>query len=638
MYKKYSVLFWAVFVLPVFLGAASAQAVDTVDQKTPSVTTQQALTLAPIARVEPANWWVGMQHNRVQVLVYGERIGEFNVSLKYPRVKISNITRVKNPNYLFVTLDIGERAKPGSVDLIFSNKHTQLTHSFTLLAREKNSAKRIGFSAKDTVLLITPDRFVNGNPDNDVIAGMLEAPNPTYKGGRHGGDIAGMLQGLDYIAAMGYTQIWPNPLTENNMKTYSYHGYAATDFYRIDPRFGSNEEFKHFVAEANKRGIGVIQDIILNHIGSNHWWMKDLPTDDWLNFPSHYQETTHMRTVIQDPYAAQVDKEEFVGGWFVPTMPDLNQRNPLLATYLIQNSIWWAEYANLSGIREDTYGYADANFLSAWGKAVMAEYPNFSIVGEEWSNNPALVAHWQKGKINPSGHESYTNSMMDFPIHDALREALVEPEGFDTGFVKLYQALANDFLYPDPSYLMVFPENHDTSRIYSFLNEDQSLNKMAWIYMATIRGIPQFYYGAEVLMTSPRERDDGAVRANMPGGFVGDVKNIFTGKGLTPDELSTQAFVKQLLNWRKSNPVIHQGKLMHYAPKNNMYVYFRYLDDRAVMVVLNKNNQKTQLDWSRFSEVIKDKTNAQNALTGEAISLRSPINLAPLQSLIIDLQ
>lgn len=617
MFKRFSLALWLCIVF--------------------SVLSLTAHSATDIKRVEPLNWWVGMTWNSPELLIYGDGIAEYQPKVKYQGVKVKKVTRVENPNYLFVTLAISSRAKPGTIELEFVKGDKRISYSFPLLARDKESAKRQGFSPKDAVYLVTPDRFANGDQANDNHPGMLEKANPAYKGGRHGGDLAGLTQHLDYIAALGFTQIWPNPLVENNMQTYSYHGYAATDFYRIDPRYGSNDDFKNFVQEARARDIGVIKDIVLNHIGSNHWWMKDLPSKDWINQTAQYQETTHRREVVQDIYAADTDKNEFLNGWFVPTMPDLNQRQPQLANYLIQNSIWWIEYSGLSGIREDTYGYADADFLTRWSEAIMTEYPNFSIVGEEWTNNPALIAHWQKGKVNPNGHVSSTNSMMDFPTHDALRFALAEDEGFDTGWIKLYQALANDFLYPDPSMLMVFPENHDTSRIFSYLNEDLALNKMAWVYMATIRGIPQFYYGSEVLMTSPRERDDGAVRAPMYGGFTNQTKNAFTQEGLSHAEKDMQNFVKTLLNWRKHESVIHRGKLMHFVPKNGVYVYFRYTDEKAVMVALSKNKTPIELDLSRFEQVIGSKRNAKNVFSQQSFNLKPTITLEPMSATLIEL-
>lgn len=591
-----------------------------------------------IQHLEPANWWVGMKYHQVELLVYGENIGSTTPSIDYPGVRLIETKKVKSANYLFVTIDIAEDAKPGKFPIRFM-RDNQLKSSFTyqLLAREPGSASRKGFLPSDAIYLINPDRFANGKSSNDKAPGMLELPDRKFSGGRHGGDIAGMSAHLDYIAAMGFTQIWPTPLTENNQPKYSYHGYAATNLYKIDSRYGSNADFKQFVGDARKRGLGVIQDIVLNHIGSSHWWMADLPTKDWVNFPDHYTETSHRRTTIQDPHAAPEDREIFVGGWFVKTMPDLNQRNPLLARYLIQNSIWWVEYAGLSGIREDTYGYSDEKFLSQWGKALLDEYPDFSMVGEEWSNNPAIVAHWQRGKINPDGHVPYMPSMMDFPIHEALRTALSEPEAWGTGTVRLYEALANDFVYPDAGNLVIFAENHDTSRIYSLLDEDVDLFKMAMVYMASMRGIPQFYYGSEILMTSPKERDDGAVRADMPGGWNGDAKNAFTGKGLTAKERDMQDFMKKLLNWRKSSEVIHSGKLQHFAPTDGIYVYFRYLEKRAVMVVLNKNAEPKTLELKRFHQFLSDKKAGVDVMSGKSVSLGESLSLPAKSAQLIEL-
>lgn len=592
-----------------------------------------------IQHMEPANWWVGMKYNQIELMVHGDNIGAAQARIDYPGVRVLQTEKADSPNYLFVTIDIGSNTKPGIFPIRFLVDGQEKSRvDYRLLARTKNSASRQGFSAKDAIYLITPDRFANGKPANDAMPGLTEQPKRDFKGGRHGGDIAGMAQHLDYIARMGFTQIWPNPLTENNQPEYSYHGYAATDLYLVDARYGTNEEFKKFVQQAKQKGMGVIQDIVLNHIGSKHWWMVDLPEQDWLNFPDKYTETTHRRTVVQDPYAAPADKELFVSGWFVTSMPDLNQRNPHMANYLIQNTLWWIEYAGLSGVREDTYGYADEKFLSRWAKAVMDEYPDFNIVGEEWSSNPAVVAHWQRGKINKSGHVPYMPSVMDFPIHDALRQALSEDESWGTGVIRLYETLANDFLYPDPFNLVIFPENHDTSRIYSVLNEDLDLFKMAMVYMATMRGIPQFYYGSEVLMTSPKERDDGAVRADMPGGWKGDPKNAFNGKGLTAKEKDAQQFIKKLFNWRKQSDVIHSGKLQHFAPMDGIYVYFRYLDNKKVMVVLNKNKQEKTLALQRFDSLLAGAQVARDVLANKNIMLGELLLLPAKSSFVLELQ
>lgn len=596
-----------------------------------------------IQHIEPMNWWLDMRWYQVELMVHANNIGQARVELNYPGVKLLSQSATDNPNYLFVMLDINQTAKPGMVKLhFFRGKELIASHNFPLLAREKNSAARQGFATTDAIYLITPDRFSNGNTDNDNQADMLEKVNRQDKDGRQGGDLQGMLNHLDYIASMGFTQIWSNPLIENNQPKYSYHGYSATNFYRVDPRFGTNQRYKQFVKQANKKGVGVIQDIVLNHIGSHHWWMRDLPASDWLNYPNNlvttdnFVATNHIRTSVQDPHAAIEDKEKFVRGWFVQDMPDLNQQNPHLQRYLIQNTLWWIEYAGLSGIREDTFGYADQDFLTAWAKAVTAEYPQFNLVGEEWSNNPAIVAHWQKGKINPSGHQPFMPSMMDFPIHESLRKALGEEESFSSGFIHLYETLANDFIYPNPDNLVVFGENHDTSRLYSALNENQSLYKMALVYLATIRGIPQFYAGGEILMTSPKTRDDGATRAPLPGGWEGDRKNMFTGKGLSPNERAMQAWIKKLLLWRKTASAVHHGKLEHFAPENGCYVFFRYTEQQMLMIVMNKNHQQTDLELTRFNRLLKTKTHAIDVLSSAKYEKSQFLAVPPESALILE--
>lgn len=582
----------------------------------------------PIWHLEPANWWVDMKWNKVELMVHGLSIAQTNPHVNYPGVSILEIKKTDNSNYVFVTLKIDGNTRSGKFPIkFFRGQELVSSFDYELWPREKNSADRKGFSTRDTIYLLTPDRFANGDLSNDNQPDMLEKVNRQDKNGRHGGDLQGMQQQLGYIAAMGFTQIWPNPLLENNQSQYSYHGYAATNLYRIDPRFGTNQDYRDFVKKAKEKNIGVIQDIILNHIGSGHWWMNDLPAKGWLNFPDNYVETSHRRSSILDPHAALEDKEKFVAGWFVPTMPDLNQRHPQLANYLIQNSLWWIEYAGLSGIREDTFGYADEKFLSRWTQAILQEYPQINLVGEEWSNNPAIVAHWQKMGMP---------SMMDFPIYENLRQSLLEEESFTNGWIKLYEALANDFIYPSPGNLVVFAENHDTSRLYSWLNQDMDLYKMAMVYLATVRGIPQFYAGGEILMISPRERDDGAVRADIPGGWPKDDESMFSSKGLSSKQQDAQLFIKQLFNWRKSAEAIHYGKLEHFAPENGIYVYFRYTDRSTVMVALNKNHQDVTLDLKRFSRVIGNKQTAKDLFSSIMISKDQKVNLRGRTSFVFE--
>jgi len=591
-----------------------------------------------IQHVEPLHWWVGMNNPQLQLMVHGPRISELEPVIDYPGVSIRGVKKTDNKNFIFVDLYIAPETRAGSFVIGFKHGETLVVKAnYHLESRRSGSAQRRGFGPQDAIYLLVPDRFANGNPSNDTVKGLAEGVNRQFSGGRHGGDLKGMSQHLDYVAAMGFTQIWPTPLLENDQEKYSYHGYSQTNHYLVDKRIGSNEEYRKFVAAARKKGIGVIQDMVLNHIGSGHWWMKDLPAADWLNFPNEYVETTHRRTAIHDIHAAPEDAKKFTDGWFVRTMPDMNQRNPLLATYLIQNSIWWIEYADLSGIREDTYSYSDKEFLKQWGKAILDEYPNFNMVGEEWTSNPAIVALWQKGKHNDNGYVSYMPSMMDFPVHEAMRKGLVEEEAWGKGFIAIYEAIANDFIYADPMHMVVFPDNHDTSRIYSALDDQLDLFKNAMALSATTRGIPQYFYGSEILFTSPKERDDGAVRADMLGGWAGDKVNAFTGKGLTAKQLEAQDYVKKLLNWRKTNSAISSGKLLHYVPEQSTYVYFRYSDNQRVMVVLNKNKQDIVLDLARYAGGLQGKVKGRDVIDGSSVDLTKPVPLKAMTPLIIEL-
>jgi glycosidase len=598
-----------------------------------------ALAADAIDRIEPPSWWVGMRHPQLQLMVHGDRIAEFTPAVRHPGVRLLSTTRTANPNYLFIDLEILPGAAPGSVDLSFRRGSTVLHRAYPLQARAPGSVERQGFGPRDAILNLVPDRFANGDPRNDDLPGFLDKSHRADDAaGRHGGDLQGIANHLDYIAGMGYTMLWPTPLVENNQPKYSYHGYAATDLYKIDARFGSNDDYRRLIAQARAKGIGVIQDIVLNHIGSNHWWMQDLPAPDWLTHEGRFVPTMHARTAVSDAYASQADRDDFTQGWFTDHMPDLNQKNPLLATYLIQNSIWWVEWAGLSGIREDTYGYSDTAFLAEWSRRVMQEYPRFNIVGEEWSGNPVVVSYWLRGRANPDGYVSHTPSMMDFPLHETLRRALAAEEGMFSGFNELYAALVNDRLYPEPSHMVLFEGNHDVPRLWSVLGEDLALWKMAMVYVATMPRTPQFYYGSEVLMTSPTQRDDGATRRDFPGGWAGDKVNAVTGEGLSAQQKEAQAFLRRLLTWRKSQPVIHQGRLMHYAPQDGSYVYFRYEGDRKVMVAMNKGRAAAALDTSRFHEMLAGHASGTDVFSGQRVLLRPTLSLPPRSVTVLELQ
>ncbi|UTF59311.1 glycoside hydrolase family 13 protein [Gilvimarinus sp. DA14] len=595
---------------------------------------------ADIDRIEPPFWWAGMKSDTLQLMVYGEDIGSTDsVVIDGPGVSVTQLHSADSPNYLFVDLKLKDALSAQSVSLNFyADQQLLASTQYIFKSRRPNSAERKGFSAQDVIYLITPDRFANGDLHNDRVKGLSEGVNRDNPGGRHGGDIAGVIQNLDYLADMGFTQLWLNPVLENAQEDYSYHGYSTTDFYRVDPRMGSNQLYVSLSNQASEKGLGLIKDIILNHCGSGHWWMNDLPFTDWINYNASFSPTSHRRESLRDPHAAEIDKQEFSDGWFVPTMPDLNQRNRFMARYLMQNSIWWIEYAGLSGIRVDTYSYPDKTFLSDWSQAVMTEYPNLNIVGEEWSENPAVVAYWQEGKQTFDGYQSFTPSMMDFPWQRALLNSLNNPESWGEGMVQMYQALSNDFLYADPYNLVIFPDNHDMSRIYTSLNENYEHWKMAMIMTLTLRGIPQIYYGTEILMTNPGTDDHGVIRTDFPGGWPNDQVNAFTAEGLTERQVEAQEFLKFWLNWRKNNAAVKQGKLMHYAPRDGVYVYFRYTDDTSVMVMINHSDSAQSLDPEIFEQRLAGFNQAHDVASGKTTTLSQALRSQAQSVSVYELQ
>ncbi len=593
---------------------------------------------AEIERVEPPFWWQGFEHRELQLLVYGDGIADFEPSISRQGLSISSVKRVASPNYLFVYVAIDPDAKPGGFEIAFSNDGTTLEHRYELRQRNHASGWVDGFSTEDVIYLITPDRFANGDTGNDAVDGLGDLPDRDEPYGRHGGDLKGISNHLDYIEDMGFTAIWLNPVLENAMPEASYHGYATTDFYRVDPRYGSNEDYRQLAAELRERGLGLIMDMIVNHAGREHWWMDDLPTADWINSAGEYRETNHARTTNQDPYASDYDTRAFADGWFTPAMPDLNQRNPLLADYLIQNAIWWTEYLGLAGIRQDTYPYPDKHFMTEWTRRIMREYPDFNIVGEEWSPNPAIVSYWQAGKDNHDGYVSHLPGVLDFPLQIALAGALTADDPpWGSAWTPVYEMLGNDFLYPDPSNLVIFPDNHDMSRIYTQLGEDYDLYRMAIVYYLTMRGIPQIYYGTEILMSHPGTDSHGVIRSDFPGGWPGDTVNAFTGEGLSAKARQAQAFMRKLLHWRKTADVVHTGQLMQFAPIGNVYTYFRYDDDDTVMVIFNRDTETQTLPTARFAERIGNGRTATDVISGKRFNLARDLVLEPRSVLLLEL-
>ncbi|MCD4768546.1 MAG: glycoside hydrolase family 13 protein [Bacteroidales bacterium] len=587
--------------------------------------------------VEPPFWWAGMNHPELQIMVHGEQLSGMEIKINCPGVKVLSVLQAGNPDYLFIDLDISN-AEPGSFDIGFYKDGVKKTsYNYQLKKREKGSSERDGFDNSDVLYLIMPDRFANGNPDNDEVDGMREGLNRREPYGRHGGDIQGITNNLDYISNMGFTAVWLNPIIENDMKQWSYHGYAATDFYRVDRRFGTNEEYRNLGRKAKEMGVRLIMDMIFNHCGSEHWWMNNLPSDDWINNYPGYVQTSHRRTVNHDLYASESGKKDMTEGWFVPSMPDLNQRNIYMANYLIQNSIWWIEYVGLAGIRMDTYPYPNKEMMAEWNRRVLLEYPDFNIVGEEWSLNPVVVSYWQRRQTNRDGYDGEMPGVMDFPLQSAVSRGLSEKEERDSGLITINEALANDIIYPDPYNMVIFPDNHDMPRFFMQMGMDKDLYRLGITFFLTTRGIPQIFYGSEILMTHTEGDDHGYIRKDFPGGWTGDKISGFTGKGLDKDARDMQDYFRKLLNWRKENPVIHTGRLTHFVPRESIYVYFRHNSEKTVMVILNKNDNTCSLKMDRFSEMIGDHLTGTDIITGESYNLENSLMIRAKAPLVLEL-
>ena len=590
-----------------------------------SVTSLPAQINKQELKVEPLHWYTDMPGNRLQLIVYGDNIGHFRATQPtYEGVTIKKQIAVDSPNYLFLYLGLSADVKPGKFPIIL--KHGKKERSFEYEIKEKTNSpgRNQGFDSSDVIYLLMPDRFANGNPDNDTIEGMLEAANRNDPSGRHGGDIEGIEQHLDYIKDIGMTAVWLTPVFENDQTPdyKAYHGYAATDLYKIDRRLGSNEEFVSFVETCHKKGLKVIMDMIHNHVGNQHWWMKDLPTKDWIHDWNEFGQTNFRGEIQSDPYAAAYDLTKLQKGWFVREMPDLNQRNELLADYLIQNTLWWIEYSGVDGVRMDTYVYPYKDYMARWAKTIMETYPSINIVGESWVETVAHEAYWQQDKAGEyDGYNSYLPSVTDFQIYFALKEVFNEPFDWNSGIMRLYYVLSRDRLYADPMKNVIFLDNHDVERFYSTVNENKAYFKMAYAYLMTTRGIPQVYYGTELMFRRGDVEGDGSKRADMPGGWEEDERSVFTAAGRTTGENEALDYVSKITNWRKGSKAIHQGKLLHFVPENNVYVYFRHTAEETVMVVMNLHKKAATISRKKHIEMLRGFTKAFNIVTGQTISI-----------------
>ncbi|WP_316739298.1 glycoside hydrolase family 13 protein [Pedobacter aquatilis] len=592
----------------------------------------QAFAKISISRVEPENWWTGMKKSEFQILVYGTGIGNAKVTLNYPGVTLKQAVKVENPNYIFLYINVAKNAKSGIVPITFSDGNEKFIHSYPLKARVDNSGV-LGFNASDVLYLITPDRFANGNTANDnwdSVSVNRKSPNA-----RHGGDYEGVRQKLDYMKDLGITTVWLNPIQENKMRGGSYHGYAITDFYQSDPRFGGNEEFKALTKATHEKGMKMVMDMVLNHCGSSHWWMKDLPSKDWINNDGIFLQTNHATVSVMDVHASETERNTFLNGWFTRGMPDLNQRNPHLATYLIQNSIWWIEYSRIDGIRQDTYSYMDFDFLARWNKEVYDEYPSFNIVGETWYNKKTSPAWWQANSIL-SKKNPHLKTPMDFSLTFTMQKAFDGET--DNGYLgDIFEDVAQDFVYADPYNVLTFLDNHDLGRFSRKEDKDLKRYKQGLAFLLTTRGIPQIYYGTEVLMIGTKEDGDGRLRVDFPGGWPEDKQDEFTRGGRSEKQNEAWDYLQKLLQWRKTSEAVTAGKMIHYAPKDGIYVYGRIKDGKRVLVILNSSLKDHELKMDRFSDVINGFTSGKDVITSKQLSFSQAISVPAKGQYILEL-
>lgn len=593
--------------------------------------------LASTIRIDPPNWWVGMKNDSLQLCVHGENIARYNVTTNYAGFSIQKVNKVENPNYLFIDIVLNATVKAGTVELNFNDGTKSFKYNYILNERDKSPNRIQGYDSRDFVYLIMPDRFANGDEKNDVVHTMQEHTiNRDSMFYRHGGDILGVTQHLDYIKELGATAVWLTPVQENNQPSASYHGYAFTDHYKVDPRFGDNEIYKAYVKAAHSKGLKVVQDMVYNHVGTEHWFIKDLPMHDWIHQFDTFTQTNYRATTLIDPYASNFDRNLMSNGWFVKSMPDLNQQNPYLAKYLIQNSIWWIETTGIDGYRFDTYTYSDLDFMRNLMERVLEEYPQFGAVGELWDHCVAIEAYFTQHPKIVGAPDTHMPGMIDFQVYNAINEALNKPMGWTEGLSRIYYTLAQDLLYSNPQRNLVFLDNHDLSRFYSVVGEDIRKYKMGIAFLLTTRGTPSLYYGTEILMKN-FANPDGKVRDDFAGGWKTDKINKFTKQGRTEKENEAFDFVKKLANYRKENEVLHTGMLTQFVPQNDVYVYFRSNEKKTVMVIIHYSDKSHTIHLSRFAEKTNGFAAYKDVLTDKEEPLKPDITLNPYEVRVLEL-
>ncbi len=603
------------------------------------LTSSAVAQMSALERIEPANWWVGMKNTKLQLIVHGNQIASRNVRITYPGVTLLKTNKVENPNYLFLDVEISPATQSGIFPIRFEKKGDKaIVSNYELKARNVKQVKAQGVTTKDLMYLIMPDRFANGDKTNDIVKGMTETTlNRDSMYHRHGGDIQGIINNLDYLRDLGVTALWINPLLTNDQPKTSYHGYANTENYRIDPRYGTNELYKKLIDEMHKRGMKMVKDLVHNHVGSNHWTVLDLPSKDWLNQWSTFTRTTYREQTHFDPYASAADKKQMVKGWFDFHMPDPNQQNPYVRNYITQSHIWWVEYAGVDAFRLDTYAYNDLDYMAEWAKAIKAEYPNLNSFGETWVQGVPSQTYFTEGNVVNQGFDSGLDGVTDFQALWGINEALNGKFGWTDGVVRLYNTLAYDYQYKDATKNVVFLDNHDLNRFYSVVNEDFSKYKSGIAWVLTTRGIPQFYYGNEILMTGTTT-PDGKVRLDFKGGWPEDKVNKFTAAGRTEKENEAFNYVRKLANYRKNNEVLQTGKMMQFVPQDGVYVYFRYNADKTVMMLMNGEEKEVTVSTARFAERTSGFTQAVNVATDEVLADMSQIKIPAKTTLVLELK
>lgn len=587
-----------------------------------------------VERIDPPFWWAGMQKDIVQLTVHGDQIGSSRPSVEYEGAKITRIIKSDNPNYVFIDLKLQKDVKPGKIEIQFTNKDTSIKTNYELKQRRPLAGRQKGLDQEDVIYLIMPDRFANGDPANDNMAGFPDKMNRADPDGRHGGDLKGITDHLDYLKELGVTALWLTPFQENNMTKISYHGYSMTNHFLVDPRLGSNEDYLKLVEEAHDRGIKVILDVVFNQVGNEHYFIKDLPMADWIHQFDEFTRSNFESVSVLDIHSSQYDQKVMTDGWFDTIMPDMNQNNPFVSNYLKQYVTWWIEYANLDAVRFDTYPYNDKEMLAEWAREIKAEYPDFFSFGEILIPDIGadVTSYWQE-----QGHgqyESYIQSTVDFPVYYGMINALK-----DGGTIRsLYDVLAKDYLYFDPAKNITLNGNHDVDRIHTILGENTHRTKMMAGILMTMRGIPQIYYGDEILMTGFNDgTSDGPRRKDFPGAWPDDRLNLFDKNNLDEEQKDYFEYFSSLLDWRKNNPELIKGELIHFVPQNEIYVYFRQKDDKAAMVIINNNKEAQSLNLDKFTEILFRYTSGKNIFSQEEIDLKKSLRLKPESVAIIDL-